>query len=563
MRRNKFQKCLATVLVLAILSMPLPPAPPVSADGNEVLGHSLSYSLRGGVTAAGVGLRGVGEGEIPLVGIPFGATVFQAFLYWGTIGTSAEFTSPTLNEENVSGELIGVSADTCWGAANNFIYRAEVTHLVPGNGLYTLAGFPADLEEEGNDTQGASLVVIYAGAGEPYRTVVINDGAVTLDLVNNTYTDVITGFIPDASPASEANIIYLVGDGQSRWDTGNVTFNGTSIAHNIFNGEDGPMWGTHTFQVSELVTEAPVTTRINNEDPDNPDGPDCIVWGATIFSVTAAPPQEVQEQLTQSFNITTRGDAIAAGTGLRGVGSGVIELAGIPDGASIVQAFLYWATLGSHGHFTGPSLNGQAVAGRLIGVSADTCWGVSNNFVYRADVTELVGGNGAYSISGLPDSLASGNDSQGASLVVIYAGDITIPLKTIIINDGSVTLDLVRNRYTDTITGFTTDETLTAAHVTYLIGDGQDQWDTGNVTFNGISIAQNVFTGIDGSMWGTHTFDITALSPSDPARTTIDNNVNGVDSPDCLLWAATIFSVTPPQPVFVLSHYFPFVANQR
>jgi hypothetical protein len=545
---------LALILCLGLASSLIGSVEPTMANGNGVLAPSYSFTLHGGVASAGVGLRGTGVGDIVMDDIPAGAPVYRAFLYWATLGSVNTYTSPTLAGQAVAGDLIGTSGDTCWGVQHNFVYRADVTAMVAGNGTYTIAGLPSDLLR-GNDSQGASLVVVYTDNSQPLRTVLINDGAVTLDFSIQAYTDKFEEFDPD-SPVSEAKVTYLVGDGQAMWDAGNVSFNGSPIASGIFSGIDGNYWGTHTFDVTSLVTSAPVTTTINDNDPGNPDSPDCLLWAGTIFSVTAEQPDAAANRLTQFTSITRFGDVTAAGVGLRGAGEGQIEINGIPRNASVQQAYLYWATIGNSSRYTSPSLEGQEVNGELIGISGDTCWGALNNYVYRADVTSMVAGNGSYTIAGLPDNLAAGNDSQGASLVILYA----VPglYRTIVINDGAVTLDLVNHEYTDTLTGFTADQPEAQAFVTYLVGDGQSRWNSGNVMFEGTSIGDNVFNGTDGQHWGTVTFDVTGLVSEPSSTTTINNNdPNNPTSPDCLLWAATIFSVETEPPVFTDFLYFP------
>jgi hypothetical protein len=560
MRKYSRSRWFAFFITLAMLFSVFGPIAPVQANGNNALNQSARFDLNGDVVAAGAGLRGIGTGDIALSGIPSGASVIKAFLYWATIGTANTYTSPTLEGTSVDGELIGTSGDTCWGAQHNFVYRADVTDLVSGNGTFTIAGLPASLEN-GNDSQGASLVVVFEDAAEPMRTIIINDGAVTLDFDQNTYTDEIQGYSAD-DPVTDAHITYLVGDGQSSWDSGNVLFEGESIAQNVFTGVDGDFWGTLTFDVTSLVGITPATTTIDNEDPDNPDSPDCLLWAGTVFSVTSSTAVEDQNILSQSFQYSLHGDVTASGVGLRGAGEGDIVVTGIPAGAYINKAFLYWATIGSSGTFDTPTLNGQSVNGELIGISPDTCWGAQHNFVYRAEVDGLVTGNGTYTIAGLPDDLQSGDDSQGASLVIVYLTSFNDRFRTVTIDDGAVTLDLDDHEYTDTLEGFAVSDPVIESHVTYLVGDGQAIWDSGNVLFEGTSIAQNVFTGVDGDYWGTLTFDVTSLVDGSPAETTLNNNdPDNPDSPDCLLWAATIFSVTPPQPSYDTILYLPIVIH--
>lgn len=519
--------------------------PREAPNGNNDLKASYNFTLQGDVTAAGIGMRGRGTGEIAVADVPAGATVHRAFLYWATLGNVNTYTSPTLEGQAVDGDLIGRSTDTCWGAQNNFVYRADVTSLVDGNGTYSIAGLPNDLTK-GNDTQGASLVVLYADEREPFRTIVINDGAVSLDLSVHFFTDIVEGYRPD-DPVSEAKVTYLIGDGQAKWDEGSVSFNGEPIAAGVFSGIDGKDWGTHTFDVTGLAGDAPASTTINNHDPQNPDSPDCLLWAGTIFSVTTDEPDEGTNDLSRFTTFRLFGDVVSDGTGLRGTGQGQIEISGIPRNARVEQALLYWATIGNSSNYTSPELSGRDVDGQLIGVSADTCWGALHNHVYRADVTPLVQGNGIYTVAELPFDLAAGNDSQGASLVVIYS----VPglYRTIIVHDGAVTLDLEDNSYTDTLTGFTADQPNAQAYVTYVVGDGQSRWVSGNVSFEGTSIANNVFNGVDGNDWGTLTFDVSGLISEPRATATISNNVPGEpESPDCLLWAATILSVETEQP---------------
>jgi hypothetical protein len=546
---------------LSLLLVLLNPAPWAAAQqissGNNNLGQFRVFTLYGGVTVAGVGLRGVGSGEINLTGVPIGASIYRVYLYWATLGFANTYTQPTLEGQPATGQLIGTTGDTCWEVQNNFVYRANVTNLVSGNGSYTVAGLPGNLVG-GNDSQGASLVVIYRDSTAPLTTIVINDGAVALDLTRLSYTNIISGFTA-SSPVGNAQVTYLVGDGQVERVGDNITFNGTPLASGVFSGGDGPYWDSPTFDVTSLTNGNSATTTVYDSDPAQPNERDCLLWAATIFSITAAVPQ-TSNQLSESFRQTLFGDVTAAGVGLRGSGQGTINLSGIPANGWVQRAFLYWATLGSSGEFTNPQLNGNTVNGQRIGTSGDTCWGVSANYVYRADVTDLVTANGDYTISGLPSNLADGNDSQGASLVVIYR--ISGLFRTVIINDGAVTLDLVTSTFMDTIGPFTADQPEAQVHITYLIGDGQSQWDSGSLSFEGQNIAEGVFTGVDGDYWGTLRFDVSGLITEPDATTTINNDPPGnTNTPDCLLWAASILAVETEPPVFDHFIFLPLISR--
>lgn len=281
---NHINKRLFRIAVVVLLFSSALVIQPAQADGDGLLALSYYTSLEGDVLIAGVGLRDSGTGDIVVSGIPDGASVYKAFLYWATIGTQGTFISPTLNGQSVSGKQVGSSADTCWSATGNFTYRADVTSLVNGNGTYTIAGLPASGHFV-NDSQGAGLVVIYSAAGASRKTIMINDGAVTLDLDNHTYTDTIQGFAPD-DPLTSAQITYIVADGESRWLDGDITFNGSVLDTSAFTGSDGDYWDTLSYDVTGLAPKPMSTTTINNYYAPV-DVSDCLLWVATVFSVTS------------------------------------------------------------------------------------------------------------------------------------------------------------------------------------------------------------------------------------------------------------------------------------
>ena len=552
-------------MIAVLLSLFVFQVQPTFADGNNVLARSQRFSLFGHVVAEGVELRGRASGDIVLNTIPQGAAVEQAFLYWATLGSANTFTTPTLNGTEVSGQLIGRSADPCTGLASSFTYRADVTDLVNGNGVYTVARLPRGiLPNAGNVAEGASLVVVYSLATAPFRTILIADGAVTLDFDAHTYTYRIDGYRTDV-PVTDAHITYILADGQSEYVTGALEFNTQTIDQRNFTGVNGDYWDTLTYNVTDLAPTSPSATTLNNNLPGNPNSPDCLVWAATVFSVTSPVP-EGMNQLAPFVNTTLQGDVAVAGTGLWGSGEGDIFLTGVPQNGTVTHAYLYWATVGSEGTFTNPSLDGTQVDGHGIGTGSDPCRGADNSYVYRAEVTALVQSNGTYHIADLPGSLLDGNDTEGAALVVLYTAPQR-PYRTVIVNDGLVVLDLNNHTYTDVLRGFNAEYPQRDAHITYMIADGQSQWVSGNVRVNKNILASNVFNGTDGQYWGTVTFDVTGLLPTDPTTTTINNNVTGSDlSPDCMLWVGTVFSLTTQSEtgntVLPISIYIPIVSGE-
>ena len=127
-------------------------------------------------------------------------------------------------------------------------------------------------------------------------------------------------------------------------------------------------------------------------------------------------------------NYFVTGDYVVAGVGLRGTGvngmaTGTINVTGVPVGADIVAAFLYWQSIETT---SAPSavngkFDGNAIVGDLIGSPTNPpCWSTGGNAgpagssgrVYRADVMRYLKvdpvntiriANGAHTVS-LPDN---------------------------------------------------------------------------------------------------------------------------------------------------------------
>lgn len=117
-------------------------------------------------------------------------------------------------------------------------------------------------------------------------------------------------------------------------------------------------------------------------------------------------------------------------------------ISGIPTCAVIEKAFL-WAEGSGNGTAQTATVAGPLGTANypmsIIGSGPDKCWSYSGSYTYRADVTPSVSGNGTYNISGLLTSnVTSGNDMDGATLMVIYSDPTAAYRGTLIIDDGAI-----------------------------------------------------------------------------------------------------------------------------
>lgn len=120
-----------------------------------------------------------------------------------------------------------------------------------------------------------------------------------------------------------------------------------------------------------------------------------------------------------------------------------ITISGLPTGCTtILKAFLYGDASGNGiavtSTVTNPALVATAFPMTIIGTSPDKCWSYSGSYSYRADITSCITGNGNYMVSGLPTNPpTSGNDFDGATIVIIYADPTQTYTGHLVIADGA------------------------------------------------------------------------------------------------------------------------------
>ena len=215
----------------------------------------------------------------------------------------------------------------------------------------------------------------------------------------------------------------------------------------------GLMVGTVTTQFSDTVLSGNVISQ-------SPDPGTAVNGGTPVSLVVSSGVPPASDQLFFVNNYFVTGDYASAGITLHGAASGTITIPdsttspgtqGVPDGADIIDGFLYWTTIetsatpsGNTGTFLGYSITGQQIGSDVPNYSDGTYTGTLR--VYRADVNNyfqvLSDWNGARQGSGpftvtLPNS--GGTITEGASLVVIWRVlSPNFPLKSVVIYNGSI-----------------------------------------------------------------------------------------------------------------------------
>jgi X-X-X-Leu-X-X-Gly heptad repeat protein len=315
-----------------------------------------------------------------------------------------------------------------------------------------------------------------------------------------------------------------------------------------------------------------------------------IVFGQTGFT-QATPP------LNFSNNYFVTGDYVVSGVGLRGLGvngyatkqftmpdANSVPSTGVPSGADIVAAFLYWETVessqtafaGQNGFFRpvfqGGPATGYPITGVILGnPNAPVSWssgGCSGNAqgsktmrVYGADVRPLLAldskgnvlANGTYEVS-LADSGSNGGSAPltlGASLIIIYrALTPSLPLTSVVIYDGAFDPANGSSTVTQSIQGFYQAAANPISKLTHIVGNGQNnKYET--VSLNGVNLQSlygNLppFPGYYNGSWDNPTWRFSGntnpIKANDAsATTTVTPNPS---NSGCVSWGAVVFSTT-------------------
>ncbi len=278
----------------------------------------------GGIGVRGLGVNGIATGTIRIdpTGVPQGADILAAFLYWETVvtddGTSGRV-GATFNGSDISAiaKMLNPSGTApCWssgggtgstsGAHKLFVYRADVLRFMPVdpatgkhpvNGLNG-QGFPVQLPDAGSGnvvpaSAGASLVIVYRDPvpdpKTPLRAVVIYDGGYTLDQSTQGFTQTLKGFYQASTANPSFKLTHIVGDGQANFSD-LLLFNNQQVGTNLFSSSDGPLWDDPTLgsdgalgaAVGSVAGSGSVTTAVTHTTSSF----DCLSWGALVFSTT-------------------------------------------------------------------------------------------------------------------------------------------------------------------------------------------------------------------------------------------------------------------------------------
>lgn len=224
--------------------------------------------------------------------------------------------------------------------------------------------------------------------------------------------------------------------------------------------------------------------------------------------------------------------------GLRnGSGSGSLAVAGISG--TVTKAYLYWhgpTDVASPTANASITFNGSGVVGTNIGTSQDNNWGFLNSQAYRADVTSLVTGNGAYSFANLVKTDVQIN---GLSLLVFFNDGNASNNRDVVLfdgNDSNISSAFDPEGWQASLSGI--NYSGGTASVLMGVSDGQNFGNDEALKLNGTELygvgptwngtqAQNGLSGFpsNGLLWDVRTFDVTSFLSLGPNTLSLVSNV--------------------------------------
>ena len=291
----------------------------------------------------------VGSNTGSLSGIPAGANIVAAYLYWGGSGTTAD-TSVTFNGNNITAGGANVFDEVLTDGTGREFFGgvADVTGVVTGNGSYTFTGLTVDNGGNYCSTAtvvaGWSLVVVYGATSEPLRAINIFHGLQTF--LASSISLVPDGFrIPSTGINGKFTAITWDGDPGNSDPSGgfseSLRFNGTTLDDGIVPAGSVPTvqqfdstisnfgvgtatsYGVDvdTYNISSLLLPGQTTATTTYSA-----GSDRVFLTAQIVSVTSEPTVDLAITKTHTGNFTVGANASYSLQVSNGTGPGVIAV---------------------------------------------------------------------------------------------------------------------------------------------------------------------------------------------------------------------------------------------
>lgn len=331
--------------VLALLAITVGSAQAGDADRNlqiRTLG-ACSDTAGLGVVTAGVGTDQLTGGAFSITGIPVGASIVEAWLYWNgdddgnNVNDDLATFNPVLNDGDPTVTLDGiqvpnpqrVGGPANWIGVRNvyaYAYRANVTSMITGNGSYVMAGMDNFVGEQGYNN-GAELVIVYrtpntsptyVGLGEgldlAFGTNGPNVGPGTIAPIFrlepglNKRQAQVTVFLGGVEPEGEVSLWYQTGLNLPPYpETLRIAGNPEAVeVKNPFDGHrnqnDNGFWDSYTVNLTVPAGAAWLAVQVESQNAQPPKAYAALDWLGAVVQMPLSCTQKLYlPQLARTF----------------------------------------------------------------------------------------------------------------------------------------------------------------------------------------------------------------------------------------------------------------------
>ena len=289
--------------------VPAPVVGTVGACGNNTADTGIDVFWRAADSAgasANTGLTNADARSTAMLGLPTGAVVTYARLYWSASLAGAADTAAVMERTGSGAFSSMITADASFTATSSdgttyYQSTADVTALVLANGpgAYRVSGVSSTalLDLDNNTVYAAwAMVVLYRLDTDPQRNLTVFDG---LDLINSTgpaVTVSLSGFlVPNAGFDAKLGAVTYEGDDQYTGDA--LSWNGTALSNalnpvdNFFNGTRSRL-GMAVSNAGDLPQLTGAARSLSGMDLDVVDVTARVSKGQTSATITASTAQD-------------------------------------------------------------------------------------------------------------------------------------------------------------------------------------------------------------------------------------------------------------------------------
>jgi MSHA biogenesis protein MshQ len=356
-----------------------------------------------------------------LSGIPAGASILNAQLYWIGSGASPDYTIE-FEHNGVTAPSGRRSTTAAAGGRSYFGGAADVTALVTGNGSYQFRGLSIDTGApycgSGGVLGGFALLVVYSHSAEPYRVLNLYEGFKSF--LNSSLTLNTSNFTAPAGVASATGRVghlTWLGDAAASGGGEQLQFNGVEMVDalnpsgNQFNSKSNINADASSAGIdfdAYLVSNAQVLAGAGSATTTYKTGADQVVLAAEIIAMPSMATADFAISMVRNTTLSPQQNAsytLVVTSNGPDIDPGPVQVSDtLPAGLTFVSAAGAGWSCGASGQLVTCTRSGAvnpstALAPITLTVKVVGSGTITNSATVRATLQDTVPGNNSASDS--------------------------------------------------------------------------------------------------------------------------------------------------------------------